>query len=117
MDRCCSTPRRQLHLWLNDADPDTDVLGAGQAADDRFTYTYSQNGLVHTDTIIVHVSGIGEPAQQVSSGTATITLPGNSTVGALQQFRMDTVVGMIASTGPNEHHIFHNQGMIRDERR
>ena len=100
---------------LNNEDPDTDVLGAGQAADDRFTYTYILNGVAHTDTIIVHVSGIDEPAQAVTSGINTINFTVDTTIAALQQYRMNTVVGMIASAEENEHHVLVNRGMIRDE--
>src|SRR5688500_16943814 len=50
---------------LDHSDPDTNALGAGQAADDRFTYTYLQNGILHTDTIVVRVAGIDEAGQQV----------------------------------------------------
>jgi len=100
---------------LDHQDRDTDVLGAGQAGDDRFTYTYLQNGIVRTDTIVVRVTGIDEPAQQVVTGTDTVTFNTEVAIGALQQFRMNAIVGMIVSAEQYQNYHVVNRGMIRSE--
>src|ERR1700741_3450272 len=52
---------------LDNADADTNVLGAGMTALDRFTYTYLQGGVAHTGSISFQVNGIDEPGQIVTS--------------------------------------------------
>jgi VCBS repeat-containing protein len=100
---------------LDNADPDTNLLAAGQVADDRFTYTYAQNGIVHTDTIIVHVSGVDEAGQQVTGGNNTILFTADGAIEALQQFRITATAGLIVSAETNPVHVFVNRGMIHGE--
>ena len=63
---------------LNNQDPDTDVLGAADRRRSIHVHLCAER-VVRTDTIIVEVSGIDEPAQDVTSGSSTITFAADVT--------------------------------------
>ncbi|HEY5724316.1 MAG TPA: M10 family metallopeptidase C-terminal domain-containing protein, partial [Allosphingosinicella sp.] len=96
---------------LDHQDPDTNALGAGQTADDRFTYTYLQNGIVRTDTITIRVAGIDEADQQVTSG-GTVAYTDDATVDAHRQIRIDDHA-VTLTAGEDDHVVLTNHGMIR----
>ncbi len=70
---------------LDNNDNDTNLIGTGQVGSDRFTYSYQQNGQVHTGEIVIQISGIDEPGQVVTNYTSSVTVPGPFVVGALDR--------------------------------
>ncbi|HTU10088.1 MAG TPA: M10 family metallopeptidase C-terminal domain-containing protein [Allosphingosinicella sp.] len=100
---------------LDNDDPDTNVLGAGQQADERFTITYSLGGVTQTDTITIRITGVDEPGQQVTTGTASLQMQGDVTIGALQQINIASTHSVIWSIPAGEAQTFVNHGMIRGE--
>ena len=97
---------------LNNEDPDTNALGAGQVADDRFTYTYSLNGVLHTDTIVVHVSGIDESGQQTISTASSLSYGGPTVIPALTEIISSAATGVFL-TGSGDPMQSINRGSIR----
>ena len=70
---------------LDNADADTNLIGAGQVGHDRFTYTYQQNGQIQTGEVLVNVAGVEEPGQVVTNYTSTVTVPGSLVIGTLER--------------------------------
>ncbi|MGZ9063083.1 MAG: M10 family metallopeptidase C-terminal domain-containing protein, partial [Allosphingosinicella sp.] len=67
---------------LDTLDPDTNVLGAGQTGEERFTYTYVENGVIKTGSLVVQVSGVDEADQQVTNSASVIYYTTDTVVAA-----------------------------------
>ena len=97
---------------LDNDDPDTNVLAAGQLADDRFTITYSVGGVVQTDTITVRVTGIDEPGQGTTTSSSTLVYPTPTVIDPLSQIVSSAEYGVrLSGYGPGHQSI--NRGSIR----
>nr|NUR37271.1 hypothetical protein [Sphingomonas sp.] len=70
--------------YLNNADPDTQVLGSGMSALDRFTYTYSLNGVASRASLEFRVNGVDEPGQVITQ-TSAAQFGSNFTVNLLDR--------------------------------
>jgi VCBS repeat-containing protein len=97
---------------LDNDDPDTNVLAAGQQADDRFTITYSLGGATHTDTITVRITGVDEPGQSATSSATTLVYPTPAIIDPLTQIVSTAEIGVrLDGFGPLHQSI--NRGSIR----
>lgn len=79
---------------LNNADPDTNVLGTGMSAIERFTYTYTVGGAIATGTIEFQVNGIDEPGQVITV-TDIVIQSNDVTIGALERVQSTAEFGVL----------------------
>lgn len=70
---------------LNNTDTDTNALGTGMIGTERFTYTYSLNGVVQTATLSFEINGVDEVGQTVETNSQAWIANPNDSVDALHQ--------------------------------
>jgi VCBS repeat-containing protein len=97
---------------LNNADPDTDVLGSGMNALERFTYTYSQNGTVHTATLSFQVVGVNEAGQTSETISEPLMVDPGASVAVLHQLRGSGQYTILIDADYGETGPFVNNGAI-----
>ena len=79
---------------LNNTDPDTNVLGTGMSAFERFTYTYSVGGITATGTLVFQVDGVDEPGQMITI-TDVVIQSNDVTIGALERVQSTAEFGVL----------------------
>jgi VCBS repeat-containing protein len=97
---------------LDNLDPDTNVLGAGQVGEDRFTYTYLVNGIAQTGLLTVRVSGIDEPGQQVTVTPSRIDIVADTVLAADARIVSSAQEGVRVGGTAADPTIFTNNGSI-----
>jgi VCBS repeat-containing protein len=97
---------------LDNTDPDTNVLGTGMSALERFTYTYSQNGVVHTAVISFNVNGVDESGQILVESDVQIR-GSDFTIPALERIHFTSVWGyLLDDTGVQSLSLVNNGAIL-----
>ncbi|HEX8525517.1 M10 family metallopeptidase C-terminal domain-containing protein [Allosphingosinicella sp.] len=97
---------------LDNLDPDTNVLGSGQTGEDRFSYTYVENGAVRTGTLVVRVAGVDETNQLITQTETTLLLTTDTAIAAAHRIVSTAQPGVRVTGTQSDVSVLTNDGSI-----